>query len=219
MPIGVSRPVAGRGGSAKCWQGVPAISAMAPAPHPPHCPPIHSTTSSSCAGFPRLLENARRRWTSRGSIGTGCRRGRTCLGCRPRTARAGKVALGQIAQCAHDTTLAVGSQIFGGIRDRFASLRLPLSHGGGTFACLAGRFDCRHGRIDQAARGDAGDGPTVGLSQAFHCGTILHEPRIRRGRAEMVSVERVRARERPRSLRPPMARPCRACLPGGMLGR
>jgi aminocarboxymuconate-semialdehyde decarboxylase len=55
----------------------------------------------------------------------------------PRTAR---FALVQIAQYTFDTTLCVGSLIFSGVLDRFPGLRLILSHGGGAFPYLLGRF-------------------------------------------------------------------------------
>jgi aminocarboxymuconate-semialdehyde decarboxylase len=68
----------------------------------------------------------------------------------PRTA---KFALSQVAQYTVDTTLCVGSLIGAGVLDRFPKLRFLLSHGGGTFPFLTGRFDIMHKRMDKAAQG------------------------------------------------------------------
>jgi aminocarboxymuconate-semialdehyde decarboxylase len=105
--------------------------------------------------------------------------------------RTGKFALGQIAQYTHDTTLAVGSLIFSGVLDRFPALRLLLSHGGGTFPYLVGRFDCLHERMDRVAQGDVASAAPSAYLKRFHYDTILHEPRILRWLAELVSVERI----------------------------
>jgi aminocarboxymuconate-semialdehyde decarboxylase len=68
--------------------------------------------------------------------------------------RAAKFALTQRAQYPFDTTLGVGSLLFSGVLDRFPQLTLVLSHGGGAYPYLAGRFDIMHVRTDRAAQGD-----------------------------------------------------------------
>jgi aminocarboxymuconate-semialdehyde decarboxylase len=106
----------------------------------------------------------------------------------PRTA---KFALSQIAQYTMDTTLCVGSLIFSGVLDRFPALRLLLSHGGGTFPYLTGRFDCMHERMDRAAQGDVALRPPSAYLQRFFYDTILHDPAILRWLADRVSVARL----------------------------
>ena len=64
--------------------------------------------------------------------------------CRRSRRRALRSCPVQIAQYTVDTTFCVGSLIGAGVLDRFPSLRLLLSHGGGTFPYLTGRFDCMH---------------------------------------------------------------------------
>ncbi len=106
----------------------------------------------------------------------------------PRTA---KFALSQIAQYTVDTTLCVGSLIFAGVLDRFPTLRILLSHGGGTFPYLTGRFDVMHERMDRATQGDvAAQAPSAYLRR-FWYDTILHDPAILRWLAERVSVDRI----------------------------
>jgi aminocarboxymuconate-semialdehyde decarboxylase len=106
----------------------------------------------------------------------------------PRTTR---FALAQIAQYPHDTTLCVGSLIFAGVLDRFPRLRLLLSHGGGTFPYLTGRFDCMHDRMDRASQSNvAAHEPSAYLNR-FHYDSILHDPAILRWLATRVSVDRI----------------------------
>jgi aminocarboxymuconate-semialdehyde decarboxylase len=106
----------------------------------------------------------------------------------PRTA---KFALTQIAQYTFDTTLCVGSLIFSGVLDRFPTLRIILSHGGGTFPYLLGRFDCLHATMDRAAQGDVAAAAPSSYARRFHYDTILHSPMHLRWLAEAVGVERM----------------------------
>lgn len=106
----------------------------------------------------------------------------------PRTA---KFALSQIAQYTVDTTLCVGSLIFAGILDRFPRLRILLSHGGGTFPYLTGRFDCMHERMDRVAQGDVAQQAPSAYLRRFYYDTILHDPAILRWLAERVSTDRI----------------------------
>ena len=107
------------------------------------------------------------------------------------SARAAKFGLAQIVQYTADTTFCVGSLIFSGVLDRFPTLRLLLSHGGGTFPYLAGRFDCMHERMDRKAQGDVAVQPPSTYLQRFYYDTILHDPSILRWLAERVTVDRV----------------------------
>ena len=107
------------------------------------------------------------------------------------TARTSKFALSQIAQYTFDTTLCAGSLISSGVLDRFPTLRLLLSHGGGTFPYLTGRFDVMHERMDRVAQHDVAARSPSSYLQRFYYDTILHDPVILRWLAERVSVDRV----------------------------
>lgn len=105
--------------------------------------------------------------------------------------RSAKFGLSQIAQYTVDTTLCVGSLIGAGVLDRFPKLRLLLSHGGGTFPYLTGRFDCMHHRMDRKAQGDiAREAPSAYLKRFFY-DTILHDPSILRWLASRVGVAQI----------------------------
>ena len=106
----------------------------------------------------------------------------------PRTARFG---LAQIAQYTFDTTLCIGSLIFAGVLDRFPSLRLLVSHGGGAFPYLLGRFDCMHERMDRTAQGDVAREPPSAYLRRFHYDTILHDVKALRWLVETVGMDRV----------------------------
>ena len=105
--------------------------------------------------------------------------------------RSAKFGLSQIAQYTVDTTLCVGLLIGTGLLDRFPTLRLLLSHGGGTFPFLTGRFDCMHERMDRAAQGDVAQQAPSAYLKRFYYDTILHVPSILRWLAERVSVDRI----------------------------
>jgi aminocarboxymuconate-semialdehyde decarboxylase len=105
--------------------------------------------------------------------------------------RTSKFALGQIAQYTHDTTLSVGSLIFSGVLDRFPKLRLLLSHGGGTFPYLTGRFDIMHARMDRNRQGDVAQSNPSDYVTRFYYDSIVHDPAILRWLTERVTVDRV----------------------------
>ena len=105
--------------------------------------------------------------------------------------RVAKFALVQIAQYTFDTTLCVGSLIFSGVLDRFPDLRIILSHAGGAFPYLLGRFDCMHARMDRAAQGDVATATPSAYVQRFHYDTITHNPMQLRWLAEAASVDRI----------------------------
>ena len=105
--------------------------------------------------------------------------------------RSAKFALSQIAQYTVDTTFTVGSLISAGVMDRFPKLRLMLSHGGGTFPYLTGRFDVMHERMDRKQQGDVAANPPSSYLQRFYYDTILHDPTILKWLAGRVSVDRI----------------------------
>ncbi len=105
--------------------------------------------------------------------------------------RSAKFALSQIAQYTVDTTFTVGSLISAGVMDRFPTLRLMLSHGGGTFPYLTGRFDVMHERMDRKQQGDVAANPPSDYVKRFYYDTILHDPTILKWLAGRVSVDRI----------------------------
>jgi aminocarboxymuconate-semialdehyde decarboxylase len=105
--------------------------------------------------------------------------------------RAAKFGLAQVAQYTFDTTLGVGSLIMSGVLDRFPKLKLVLSHGGGAFPYLAGRFDIMHRRMDKAAQGDvAAKTPSAYATQMVY-DSIVHAPKALRFLIEVVGIDNV----------------------------
>jgi aminocarboxymuconate-semialdehyde decarboxylase len=106
----------------------------------------------------------------------------------PRSAR---FALSQIVQYTVDTTFTVGSLISAGVLDRFPRLRILLSHGGGTFPYLTGRFDIMHQRMNRKEQGDVAQNDPSSYLRRFYYDTILHDPAILRWLTDRVSADRV----------------------------
>src|SRR4029077_6473334 len=105
--------------------------------------------------------------------------------------RAAKFGLAQVAQYTFDTTLGVGSLIMSGVLDRFPKLKLVLSHGGGAYPYLAGRFDIMHRRMDKAAQGDvAAQAPSAYATQMVY-DTIVHAPKALRFLIDVVGLDQV----------------------------
>jgi aminocarboxymuconate-semialdehyde decarboxylase len=105
--------------------------------------------------------------------------------------RAAKFGLAQVAQYTFDTTLGVGSLIMSGVLDRFPKLRLVLSHGGGAYPYLAGRFDIMHVRMDRAAQGDvAAKAPSAYAPQMVY-DSIVHAPKALRFLIDLVGLDNV----------------------------
>jgi aminocarboxymuconate-semialdehyde decarboxylase len=105
--------------------------------------------------------------------------------------RAAKFGLTQVAQYTFDTTLGVGSLIMSGALDRFPGLKLVLSHGGGAFPYLAGRFDIMHRRMDRAAQGDvAARTPSAYTSHMIY-DSIVHAPKPLRFLIDLVGIDNV----------------------------
>lgn len=105
--------------------------------------------------------------------------------------RAAKFALTQIAQYTFDTTLGIGSILLSGVLDRFPALSLVLSHGGGAFPYLLGRFDVMHERMDKAAQGDVAQRAPSAYATRIGYDTIVHAPKALRFLADTVGIERV----------------------------
>jgi aminocarboxymuconate-semialdehyde decarboxylase len=107
------------------------------------------------------------------------------------TPRTRRFALNQVAQYTFDTTLAVGSLIWSGVLDRFPTLRLILSHGGGTFPHLMGRFDCMHARSNHEGTGIVSKAAPSTYLRRMYYDSILHDPAALRHLASLVSVDRI----------------------------
>jgi aminocarboxymuconate-semialdehyde decarboxylase len=105
--------------------------------------------------------------------------------------RAAKFGLAQVAQYTFDTTLGIGSVLMSGVLDRFPRLKLVLSHGGGAYPYLAGRFDIMHRRMDRAAQGDvAAKAPSAYASQMVY-DSIVHAPKALRFLIDLVGLDNV----------------------------
>jgi aminocarboxymuconate-semialdehyde decarboxylase len=105
--------------------------------------------------------------------------------------RAAKFGLTQSVQYTFDTTLGVGSLIFSGVLDRFPTLMLVLSHGGGAYPYLAGRFDIMHARMDKTTQGDVAENPPSAYLPRMAYDTIVHAPKPLRFLADLVSLDRL----------------------------
>ena len=105
--------------------------------------------------------------------------------------RAAKFGLAQVAQYTFDTTLGVGSVLMSGVLDRFPGLKLVLSHGGGAYPYLAGRFDIMHRRMDRTAQGDvAAKAPSAYAAQMIY-DSIVHAPKALRFLIDLVGLDNV----------------------------
>jgi aminocarboxymuconate-semialdehyde decarboxylase len=105
--------------------------------------------------------------------------------------RAAKFGLAQVAQYTFDTTLGVGSLLMSGVLDRFPRLKLVLSHGGGAYPYLAGRFDIMHRRMDRAAQGDvAAKLPSAYAAQMAY-DSIVHAPKALRFLIDVAGLDNV----------------------------
>jgi aminocarboxymuconate-semialdehyde decarboxylase len=105
--------------------------------------------------------------------------------------RAAKFALAQVAQYPFDTTLGVGSLLMSGVLDRFPRLRLVLSHGGGAYPYLAGRFDIMHRRMDRAAQGDVAARLPSAYARDMAYDSIVHSPQALRFLIDVAGIDNV----------------------------
>jgi aminocarboxymuconate-semialdehyde decarboxylase len=105
--------------------------------------------------------------------------------------RAAKFGLAQVAQYTFDTTLGIGSVLMTGVLDRFPRLKLVLSHGGGAYPYLAGRFDIMHRRMDRAAQGDVAVKPPSAYASQMVYDSIVHAPKALRFLIDLVGLDNV----------------------------
>jgi aminocarboxymuconate-semialdehyde decarboxylase len=103
-------------------------------------------------------------------------------------ARTRQYSMLQVVQFTYDTTATVGSLIFSGVLDRFPTLQLILSHGGGYFPYQIGRFDRVYHNLPA---------PTVpaqrpsAYARRFFYDTILYQPAALRYLYDLVGSERL----------------------------
>jgi aminocarboxymuconate-semialdehyde decarboxylase len=105
--------------------------------------------------------------------------------------RAAKFALAQIAQYTFDTTLGVGSLLMSGVLDRFPRLKLLLSHGGGAYPYLAGRFDVMHQRMDRQSQGDVAARTPSDYASQMTYDSIVHAPKALRFLIDLAGIDNV----------------------------
>jgi len=105
--------------------------------------------------------------------------------------RAAKFGLTQSTQYTFDTTLGAGSLLYSGVLDRFPHLPIVLSHGGGAFPYLAGRFDIMHARMDREAQGDVALFNPSDYARHFAYDSILHAGKPLRFLADLVGIDRI----------------------------
>lgn len=87
--------------------------------------------------------------------------------------RTQKYSMLQVVQYTYDTTASVGSLIFSGVLDRFPTLTLILSHGGGYFPYQVGRFDRVYHNIQEPT---VPAQPPSSYVRRFYYDTILYQP-------------------------------------------
>jgi aminocarboxymuconate-semialdehyde decarboxylase len=105
--------------------------------------------------------------------------------------RAAKFGLTQVVQYTFDTTLGVGSLLLSGVLDRFPRLKLVLSHGGGAYPYLAGRFDIMHQRMDRAAQGNVAQSVPSAYAGKMLYDSIVHAPKPLRFLLDLVGDENI----------------------------
>ena len=105
--------------------------------------------------------------------------------------RAAKFGLTQSTQYTFDTTFGLGSLLFSGVLDRFPQLTFVISHGGGAYPYLAGRFDIMHARMDRSAQGDVAQKAPSAYAPLLAYDTIVHAPKALRFLADLVGIDRL----------------------------
>lgn len=89
----------------------------------------------------------------------------------------------------HESAIAAGDLIFGGVLDAFPKLEVVLPHAGGSFPWLIGRFD--NGVATRKHELGHMTQPASRYLRRFYYDTISHNPQIMRFLIEMVGVDRI----------------------------
>ena len=90
-----------------------------------------------------------------------------------------------------DTSLAGARCIYDGFFDRYPNLKMILSHGGGAFPYLSGRFDLMHHRMDRAAQGDVAVEAPSAYAPRMVYDSIVHSPKVLRFLIDLVGLDNV----------------------------
>ncbi len=88
-----------------------------------------------------------------------------------------------------ETSTAAACLIFGGIMERFPSLRILLAHGGGISPYLTGRW--RHGHAHRAEPKTKFTGSVEQMFRRFYFDTMVYDPKVLKFLTESVGVDRV----------------------------
>lgn len=88
-----------------------------------------------------------------------------------------------------ETSLAIGSLIFGGVLERLPTLRLCFAHGGGSFPFLLGRWERGHA-VAPACR-EAVPKPPREYAARLYFDSLVHEPRALRLLIDLFGSERL----------------------------
>lgn len=96
-----------------------------------------------------------------------------------------RLGLSWTAGYVYSETLAVCSLIFGGVLDRFPTLKICVPHGGGFVPYQIGRF-AWYGERSRAARNER---PFEDYLTSFYFDTIVHDPRAQRYVYEIVGPD------------------------------
>ena len=70
-------------------------------------------------------------------------------------------------------------------------MTIVLSHGGGAFPYLAGRFDIMHARMDRRAQSDVAQHKPTEYAARFAYDSIVHGGKPLRFLADLVGVDRI----------------------------
>jgi aminocarboxymuconate-semialdehyde decarboxylase len=88
-----------------------------------------------------------------------------------------------------ETTIAVGSLVFGGVLDRLPGLRTCFAHGGGYAVFAAGRFD--HGYAVRPEARKTVSRPPSDYLRELHFDCLTHSPLALRHLVDLVGIDRV----------------------------
>ena len=89
----------------------------------------------------------------------------------------------------HESAIAAGDLIFGGVLDDFPKLEVVLPHAGGSFPWLIGRFD--NGVATRKRELGHMTQPASRYLRRFYYDTISHQPQLMRYLIEMVGADRI----------------------------
>jgi aminocarboxymuconate-semialdehyde decarboxylase len=87
-----------------------------------------------------------------------------------------------------DTAIAAASLIFGGVLDRYPTLRVCLVHGGGAFPYLMGRWSHGYAAFPEC---HTSNGPAADYARRFYFDTLTHDARMLKFLHNLVGADRL----------------------------